>query len=1818
MGYKIDDSYLNREITQDGVAPLTNPQSYEEAILNNATWGFNVGDKVGKFSRKYDTQIGDISSMSPEDVDSERARIQTTMDRIGNAAINNLAIAGSTGIGSSLGFVYGLFDALANGEIDRIWNNEITNAVDKFQKDTQENFSIYRDKNFQDQSIWKKLGTGVFWADLIQNLGYAEGMMIPGLGTSKLLSSAPKMIQKIGGALAGALSEASTEAIQAKNNKIEEERRSLDMNYNKLYLQASSDEERQQLGNLYTDSLNRIEDDSNKAGNFVFGYNTALLTFTNLIEWGNVFSRGNKSALKNSSKLRQELANTKSKGITFDKAANKFNIEGKGATIAKSAGGKALNVFSEGFEEVAQDVGQNTAFNNSDYSTFNEMALNPIYMEKADGVLNSFVNSLSEAMKDPETLYTFSLGALTSIVGTPSLKKYTTKNGKTFIAPTIEGGIINFIKDVRSDLKDYNIRSKAVEEANALINNDKTNEMYKGLIRSMSLDDAINKALMNNDKFDYENFKLAKEVSGLITLYNIGHTEIIDDIIDKTSTISDDEVQELINDGVFGDTKMSIEDARGVINKNAEHLKKLNNDFAETLTSIEASEQGQKLSKEQKENFIYGKLQIQSWNERINSLAEELNKFYSIFGTNVSLDNFKKSLLNSSDFLKDFRYMISGFDRSVHNRSTQENNTTVTPEYIDDLKSKLDDIIKIKDAIYNYSTEMNKVWSNPFTALEESKYELSNKIYKVFKEKKIDENKELADGIASSQTFSEALNRLFITANTEETVKVTDSQTRNFILDSLFNSGDPNIIKAVKDLDSAMSFIDFVSDEIDSITGTSDGAKTIIRILGIEEYSDVNELKNFIKDFIDKDNLNLNDEQKQELLNKIDSFEVTKQIENSSQSSSERSSRFLDLGEDNEEGEEEEVVGEEEGVESSDANQIDFNKMSLQELKDYIYNHNLQNDIPDVDADDLSGEKQRLALIDALENYYELNGEGNINDEDSSPFEELFNNSELEDKGDKEDNKDKKEDNKKPTQVKGKEDIAEGNEGIYIAPNSEETDINNGVDISKVEFVDPNERNSGVSGDIKGSEENDMITIPEDAYSVGRLSSKYDITKSKKHIKEETEPNWQRTHVIDLVNEGLGTKTPTLEDYINSGRLAERKHNAEAQGQKLPIHFIMRRHVEGVESFATTNTLFAAVEEQKEYANITAYDNAGNKRYFRVLGVVSAPKTEKVNENDEKVKVVDPDLKAFKEACKKATSEIRTKKGTKHSFTVVPYTSNLEYIFSGRLVTSENGKKARQKDLKSIVKEEDYKDINIAVKAGNIELTIGDKLEGKTVDININNPNDRRGTVWLKVKEGDGNIYYKNIRLKRFNKSFYESLSKDEISNNEVLKKIMNLCYTICSNSDNYSVVNSALSKLHAYLYIPKGKKISVLTKLNQVVIGSSRIDFSNNAKSDAMKLFNLIMEQNYRFSIGLADLSLKQLIDSNIFTTDLIQVHNINHSFLISEMFPSETDSGTTVFLPKDSTYVTTIDIHTGNKDYIEGRSSSYAKIGDTSYYKNDDGTYDRIIEEKDGVEKRERLNPNKETDRRAIAIIDGYFKIKNKTAKDSGYYLDKNYKHRIYQIEYGSTYIYLAINPDTSTNNLLTIREVSPEELTELKNEIRKRGTEKEKGKESKKKKVSSKKKREDAAERIKKALLGKDTETSEEEKKETEIENEKPKSSEGSSTPPISSTPKQSRSKRLSTRKPTNKEEGSSKENTGSSPLVSKYRKTISNALRSNKDFLKAVREGKIDGYSGMENIGEIVNKILQDKDMLDILGDIEANKVTEDSINQYLETKMKCGR
>src|SRR5574344_1146284 len=142
------------------------------------------------------------------------------------------------------------------------------------------------------------MGKSTFWAELIQNLGYSEGMMVPGLGASKLLSSAPKALQVILHSLLGSIGEASIEALTNKDDKIKLETTQLSQEFQKKYDNTASDEEREQLYGEYQQQLINNEEDANKAGNFVFGFNVGVLTLSNMLEWGRVFA-GSASKTKN-------------------------------------------------------------------------------------------------------------------------------------------------------------------------------------------------------------------------------------------------------------------------------------------------------------------------------------------------------------------------------------------------------------------------------------------------------------------------------------------------------------------------------------------------------------------------------------------------------------------------------------------------------------------------------------------------------------------------------------------------------------------------------------------------------------------------------------------------------------------------------------------------------------------------------------------------------------------------------------------------------------------------------------------------------------------------------------------------------------------------------------------------------------------------------------------------------------------------------------------------------------------------------------------------------------------------------------------------------------------------------------------------------------------------------------------------------------------------------------------------------------------------------------------------------------------------------
>lgn len=284
--------YMEQEIGGSDVAPVWNPAYLTEEYkpFETKPRNRNVGQYFTNDS-KYDEYLGDIPTSINEGltIDDLRARKQSGWDMAGNALVNNLVIAGTTAVGGVIGLVDGIFEVVGSGEIDRLWNNAVNNKLVEWQESTREAFPIYRGNEYQDRSLIGKMGSGIFWADLFQNLGYTEGMIIPGMGVSKLLSGAPKFLSRVVPSLTSSIGEASIEAISNRNEEVDYKKAAATQRYNEL---ASMGYDLGELNNQYIQTLQDIEDDATKAGNFIFASNIALLTMSNNIQFGNLFLEG--------------------------------------------------------------------------------------------------------------------------------------------------------------------------------------------------------------------------------------------------------------------------------------------------------------------------------------------------------------------------------------------------------------------------------------------------------------------------------------------------------------------------------------------------------------------------------------------------------------------------------------------------------------------------------------------------------------------------------------------------------------------------------------------------------------------------------------------------------------------------------------------------------------------------------------------------------------------------------------------------------------------------------------------------------------------------------------------------------------------------------------------------------------------------------------------------------------------------------------------------------------------------------------------------------------------------------------------------------------------------------------------------------------------------------------------------------------------------------------------------------------------------------------------------------------------------------------
>lgn len=726
------DYYMNQRIEDSGVAEVERfntlsdlYRSYDPTfLLEEGRIKPNSGSYLGTPSKRFDKRLPSVDYLSSQGftADQARAEEQSAFNRIGNALVNNAVIAGTTAISGTIGLLYGAVDALANQELSRLYDNPVNREMLEWQEAAAQAAPNYYKKGYEESSIWKKLGTSMFWADLIKNLGYTEGMMIPAMLTGGALVGAPAAVQMIGSSLAGAVSEASIEALQAKQDKLYSEDSKIASEYNQAVRLARTPEERAFIEQEYQKYVTQIEDDANQAGNSVLGYNMALLTATNALEWGKLFTRGNKAsraALK---------AKERSAGIRPSENGLSLDIEKPWVATAKNLGRRGYQAFAEGSEEVLQDVAVRAADLNPEYNSFNESIFNPEKRELADNSLQALGMAFSQAMKDPETATNFAMGFFTSVLGSPRFRA--PKEGGQWRSPlTMEGGVTEFMRERR----DYNRRRAIVNDINTRMADPKFQEYYNGLVRDMDLTEKANQALEAGDEFNFQNYQFASMVSDVIMLDNVGQGKMLDDIIDRASNMSDEEVQGLIDSGLFqqNGNPMSIADARQKIQENASKMKALSQQHREMKEALEASKNGPEFSKDALENLIYAKMQIENWRERQKQITDEIAQMYKSL----------TSMMNEEDVLSDDAIRLTATIPETRESIREAvNESPLTEDEKENWNSKLDDLDRIQKNIHKFRQKVNEYYKSPQKANKEQD-KIKKKAVEKDKKKKSDDAK---------------------------------------------------------------------------------------------------------------------------------------------------------------------------------------------------------------------------------------------------------------------------------------------------------------------------------------------------------------------------------------------------------------------------------------------------------------------------------------------------------------------------------------------------------------------------------------------------------------------------------------------------------------------------------------------------------------------------------------------------------------------------------------------------------------------------------------------------------------------------------------------------------------------------------------------------------------------------------------------------------------------------------------------------------------------------------------------------------------------
>ena len=579
------------------------------------------------------------------------------------------------------------------------------------------------------------------------------------------------------------------------------------------------------------------------------------------------------------------------------------------------------------------------------------------------------------------------------------------------------------------------------------------------------------------------------------------------------------------------------------------------------------------------------------------------------------------------------------------------------------------------------------------------------------------------------------------------------------------------------------------------------------------------------------------------------------------------------------------------------------------------------------------------------------------------------------------------------------EDVVTSKDEVFASDSSKNKKSGRGLS-SKTKILPPSEvpkdqKKIIVGDNNEGSESNLKANDITDAWHGNRNSSKYVINDLKKGKLTVNDWFWY--------NPLLNQKTHHQE-FIDSGELQRLKEYHESIGEKCPIRFVKMFYGNKKEDLLQELRDNKWWEEFKKVYSNGFYKDKSLK-YFKnavlqdtVFLAVEKPdgfdakegtfetfvNTSEGNKKVQIIGVADSLNKDVRDLINYETGNLKS------HYRMANVSSTLEWVFSGRLVKETETIEKDERDLRDIVNEDSAEGIlQIEIITPSDDITIGEDLEGEVVPLNIHrenipitNKSDRYGTIWIKTREADGRIYYKGVKIKAFDSNYTDTDSK-------IYKAIKKAVKAIVVAEDKNTAQN-ALNDLKRHLYF-EGKTFPIFKNIKEDTLTFNDDDTIIDLSGDVNEVVNAVMEaiqsRGYTFAVGLNGFSLDDVIQSNILSTDLAQLHNTNSSFIFSKV--EVDDSGDWWVTPSEQ-IPTKLgeEIHLGEKGLQDKKGYvNRVKLNGITYSQRTDGRWANyeggeyiIVEDELSVNDKFRLQ----------LLAD----IKNEKIKPSGWYPRKKGK--------------------------------------------------------------------------------------------------------------------------------------------------------------------------------------------------------------------------------